>query len=289
MNLKTMNVSILVLLGALVFSYCQKEVGPGSILPPKPLFDSVPVVKPLTPLIPEISGIADSKANPGIIWGHEDSGRPPQVYLVQHDGSVVKKIHLNGITNRDWEDMVLVNNEIFIGEIGDNASAYTNYKFYRFAEPAAATDTVHQIEAINFTYPDGSHDAEAFLVDASTRDIFIITKRDNPSRIYKLAYPYQTNNVVSLEGSLPYMGVVSAAVSPNGKEIIVKTYTGLYHYQKKPGESLAQALQKPFTKLHYTIEPQGEAICFAQDDSGFFTLSEKGFSSSVNVYFYKRN
>ena len=104
-----------------------------------------------------------------------------------------------------------------------------------------------------------------------------------------MAYPYQTNNVVSLEGSLPYMGVVSAAVSPNGKEIIVKTYTGLYHYQKKPGESLAQALQKPFTKLHYTIEPQGEAICFAQDDSGFFTLSEKGFSSSVNVYFYKRN
>ncbi len=270
-----------------LLTYCQKELK--SAEPVIMAFDSVPIAKPIIPLINEISGIADSKANPGIIWGHEDSGRPPQLFMIGHNGAVNKKIFLKGITNRDWEEMTLSNNKIIIGEIGDNMAVYGDYRFFILDEPVASTDTVTQIETINFTYPDGSHDAEAFLVDPVSKDIFIITKRDNPSRIYKLAYPYNNNNIVSVEGSLPYMGVVGAAISPDGKEIIVKTYTSLFYYKRKSGETISQALQNNFTNLKYTIEPQGEAISFAVDGSGFFTISEKGFSSSVNMYFYKRN
>jgi hypothetical protein len=267
--------------------YCQKETN--AVDADLPLFDSIPLVKTLNPLIDEISGIADSKSTPGSIWGHEDSGRPPQLYMIKHDGTVSKTIFIKGVSNRDWEDMALSGNEIFIGEIGDNAAIYPSYRIYKFQEPDTSTDTVTQVETINFTYPDGSHDAEAFIVDPITRDIFIITKRDDPSRIYKLAYPYSDNNVLTLVGSLPYMGVVSAAISADGKEIIVKTYTGLAYYKRIPGETIAQALTKNFTRLFYTIEPQGEAISFARNGNGFFTISEKGFSSSVNVYFYKKN
>jgi hypothetical protein len=264
---------------------CNKNgTGNGNTL----LFDSTPVIKPLNPVINEISGIADSKINPGYLWGQEDSGTPTQVYLVKHDGTVTKTIFLQNVINRDWEDIVLADGQIYIGETGDNSQVYPDYLFYKFPEPVQAVDTVKNIETIHFTYPDGSHDAEAFLVDPSTKDIFIITKRDIPSRIYKLAYPYGATNVVTHVGTLAYSGVVSAALSAGGDAIIVKTYGELYHYKRSSSQTIAQALQGSSTSIKYVVEPQGEAISFAVDNSGFYTLSEKGFANYVNLNFYKR-
>ena len=267
------------------FYSCQREI---QLPAENSSFDPVPVVKPLNPVINEISGIADSKMNSGFLWGHEDSGNPAKLYLIKHDGSVLKSIHLDGIINRDWEEMALFNNEIFIGDIGDNGSIYPDYKFYKFAEPSSTVDTVRTIQAISFTYADGSHDAEAFFVDPLTKHIYIITKRDNPSKIYRLSFPFATNSTATLIGSLTYSGVTGAAISEDGKEIILKTYTALYYYKRQANENIEAAFQKNHTSLPYSAEPQGEAICFANDRSGFFTLSEKGFSSVVNVYFYKR-
>jgi hypothetical protein len=249
-------------------------------------FDSIPSVKPLIPLVNEISGIAYSKRNAGYLWGIEDSGNPPQLYLIRNDGTVSKKIYLKGVTNRDWEDVALANGYIYIAETGDNLQVHNSYALYRFPEPSATMDTVTNIEAIQFTYPDGSHDAEAFLIDSATKHIYIVTKRDNPSKIYRLTYPYGAVNTVTLVGTLPYTGVVGAALS--GNEIIIKTYTGLFYYKRKAGEDIGQCLKRSYTKLGYVVEPQGEAISFATNGSGFYTLSEKAFATEVNLFYYKR-
>jgi hypothetical protein len=269
--------------GVLLLCQCHKNASPSA---PAPVFDSVPTVKPLIPLVNEISGIADSKLNPGYLWGIEDSGNPPQLYLIGHEGIVSKKIFLKGITNRDWEEVTLCNGNIYIAETGDNAAVYNNYSFYKFSEPSSSVDTVSTIETISFTYPDGSHDAEAFLIDSSSKNIYIITKWDNPSKIYRLNYPYQSNNIVTLVGSLPYTGVVSAAGF--GNEIIIKTYTDLFYYQRSQNENIEQSLKKSYTHLPYVIEPQGEAVSFADNGAGYYTISEKSFAPSVNIYFYKR-
>jgi hypothetical protein len=282
-----MIVVLLIYFQVVSFFSCERSSVSGN---PSFPFDSIPDSKSLNPLINEISGIADSKVNPGFLWGQEDSGNPSQLYLISHNGSVTKTIFLKGIVNRDWEDMALAGGDIYIAETGDNNLAFSEYSFYKFPEPGFATDTVRAIDNIRFTYEDGSHDAEAFLVDAHTKDIYIITKRDSPSKIYKLAYPYSLTslNAATFIGALPYSGVVSAAFSPSGNEIIIKTYTGLRYYIRTEGESVEQVLRKSYVELPYKLEPQGEAISFANDNSGFFTLSEKGFGSSVNLYFYKR-
>ncbi|HTM90955.1 MAG TPA: hypothetical protein VL095_00950, partial [Flavisolibacter sp.] len=254
---------------------CQKNGEPSL---PKALFDSVPVIKQLSPVVNELSGIADSKTNPGYLWGQVDSGNPNEIYLIRHDGTVVKKIYVKGITNRDWEDMSLADGAIYIAETGDNARAYTNYMIYKFAEPSMNTDTVSAVQTISFTYPDGSHDAEALLVDES-KNIYIITKSDIPSKIYKLAYPYDTNNTVSLMGSLPYGGVVSATMNAN--EIIVKTYPSLFYYKRQKNQSIEQTLKTDYTSLPYVLEPQGEAVSFANNGSGYYTISEKNFGTTV--------
>ena len=77
---------------------CNKEAVPDDI---PLLYDSVPIVKPVVPIINEASGIADSKKNPGKIWVEEDSGNPSQLHLLGRDGGVVKTIFISGSINRD--------------------------------------------------------------------------------------------------------------------------------------------------------------------------------------------
>jgi hypothetical protein len=267
------------------FLQCQKDVVASATS--SVTYDSVPLIMKLTPQVNSISGIADSKINSGFLWAQEDSGNPPKLHLIKHDGSLVKSIYLKGISNRDWEDMTIANNDIYLAETGDNGQSFTEYKFFIFPEPASSVDTVTGIKTVKFSYPDGSHDSEAFLVDPSSKDIYIITKRDNPSKIYRLPYPY-VQTTVSFVGDLPYTGVVGAAISPDGNDVVIKTYIGLLNYKKKAGETIIQTLKKSYTKLPYTLEPQGEAVTFAQNNSGYFTLSEKGFGNTVNLFFYKR-
>jgi hypothetical protein len=286
-NMKKYVSFIFFLFYALLLLACNKELpSSGTTL----VFDSIPVIKPVIPIINEASGIADSKINSGYLWVEEDSGNPPQLYLLGHDGKVLKTVYIKGAINRDWEDMAIANDTIYVADIGDNNEVFPDYSIYQFAEPSSSTDTITSFNTIRFMYPDGSHDAEAFLVDTYTKDIYIITKRDDPSKIYKLSFPYSITsvNTAVLVGSLTYPGVVSAAISQSGKEIIIKTYTALYYYTRSSGEVIEQALNKNYTILPYIPEPQGEAITFAANSSGFFTLSEKGFASSVNLYFYPR-
>jgi hypothetical protein len=268
------------------FTSCQKTSAAVEIA----LFDSVPVVKPVLPMINEISGIADSKLNAGYLWGEQDSGNPPAISLIDHNGEVFKNVFIKGAVNRDWEDMALAGTDLYIADIGDNNQVYPDYTIYTFPEPAKSTDTVSNFQSIRFQYEDGSHDAEAFIVDPGSKDIFLFTKRDNNSRVFKLSYPYSytTINVAKQVTTLPYGGVVSACLSADGKELLVKTYPAILHYAIATQQSIVQALGKAYTTIPYKMEPLGEAVTFAVDNKGYYTLSEKGFSNSVNLYYYKR-
>jgi hypothetical protein len=242
------------------------------------------------PLLKEVSGIADSKTAPGHLWAHQDRGNPPQLHLINYDGTVKKNIYIKGARNRDWEDMALAGRDLYIADIGDNYKEFTEYTIYKLPEPDLGADTVYSFETIRFRYPDGAHDAEALLVDPTTKDIFILTKSDDPAAIYKLVFPYSTTevNTAVKSGQLTYKGAVSAALSSDSKEIIVKTYFALFHY-KRADASIEAALQKLPATLPYRIEPQGEAVTFANNNGGYFTLSEKGFASYVSLNFYKRH
>ncbi len=259
-------------------------------------FISIPEKFMLTPdIINEASGIADSKNNPGFLWVEEDGDNPPELTLVSHQGVVQKKIAIRGATNRDWEDITLSSgpepgkNYIYLADIGDNGLTYGLYTIYRFEEPMSVMDTVELFDKIQFSYPDGSHDAEALIVDHQTKDIYIITKRDVQSQIFKLTYPQSTSleNKAVLAGKLNYNGVVSAAIAPDGKGIVLKTYQEIHFFPRNTNESIEKSLQRTFTNLPYLQEPKGEAICFGNANGGYFTLSERGFTS-VSLHFYKK-
>jgi len=272
---------------------CHKSNIPANELP----FEAVPLSKHITPgIIDEASGIADSKANPGYLWVEEDSGNPNDIFLLSDSGQVFKKINIRSSINRDWEDIALAKgpvagiNYLYLADIGDNNESAYQYTIYRFPEPLASVDTVVAYDSIKFKYPDGSHDAEALLID-DAGNIYVITKRSTVSTIYKISYPQSLTalNTAIKVGELPFSGVVSAAMSPTGDELLVKTYTSIYYWKKAANETIELALQKNSISLDYQQEPQGEAICFKNNDAGFYTLSERpSIISSVNLYYYKR-
>lgn len=261
---------------------------------------STATVKPLTYPIPsnlvnEVSGIADSYRNPGCLWMQEDSNTPAQLSLFTHQGMFIKHIALIGIANRDWEDMIIANGPepsrkyIYLAETGDNNKQYTQYYFYRFPEPSKEDSIVNNIETIRFQYPDGPHDTEAFLIDPDTKDIYLFTKRENQSQIFLLKHPYSLslNNIVQKVGQLSYNLIVSAALSPDQKGVAIKTYQHIYFYPKNNSETIAQAVQKTPIELNYIPEIQGEALCFTNNNFGYFTISEK-VTSDVTLYYYTR-
>lgn len=292
MHLKKLIVFLLIL-GSVA---CQKKIEDVNVLANG--FEAVPLVKPLLPgILDEASGITDSKINPGFLWVQQDSGNPGEIALLSHDGTFFKKISINAAVNRDWEDMVIANGPaagtsyVYIADIGDNNLAFSQYSIYRFSEPATIASTVTDYDKITFQYPDGPHNSEAILVDNNTKDIYIITKGDSPSKIYKISYPQNTSsvNTAVYSGALTFNDVTAAAISPDGKEMLVKNYTSIYHWDIKTGESIENALLKTPTTVSYLFEPQGEAICFKNDNSGFFTLSERpAVIAAVNLNFYKR-
>ena len=247
-------------------------------------------------MIDEVSGMADSRSTENALWVHEDSGNPAELTLISYAGDFIKSVPVINAINRDWEDMTLAKdissgkNLLYLADIGDNNQEHLTYNVYRFDEPATVDTEITNAEKITFRYQDGSHDAEAILVDELTNDIYIITKQDAKSGIYKIAYPQSTIgiNVANLVGSLDYNGVTSAAFSPGDSEIIVKTYTHLYHYKKNGNELLTEALNRKPNSIPYDMEPQGEALCFKKDNKGFFTLSERGLVPYVDLRYYKR-
>ncbi len=278
-----------------LFGSCEDDPSSDKVLPE---FSPTPAVFPVqnTSLI-EVSGMGASFRFPGHLWLLEDSGTEPKLDLIQENGSYVRKVTFAG-NNRDWEDLAVGpgpeegKKYIYIGEIGDNNASYKDYYIYRFEEPSG--DRISAYETLHFRYPNGeSYDAETLLVDPWTKDIYVITKNQLNVRVYRLPYPQQTGavNEAQFMGTIKYFLLVSGDISADGTEILLKSYSTLYYWKRKPGENLYDVLQRAHDlTVPYVLEPQGEAVCWDVQAKGYFTLSERGSQAQTPpLYYYRKN
>src|SRR5207253_2979860 len=101
--------------------------------------------------------------------------------------------------------------------------------------------------------------------DPQTKDLWIVSKREDKVHLYQLPYPQSTTDVMTAKsyGQLPLTYVDGGSISSDGTEILLRTYTGIYYFKRTSGQSFADALQRQTgTSLPYRLEPQGEAVCF---------------------------
>ncbi|MFC3878676.1 hypothetical protein ACFOSV_00725 [Algoriphagus namhaensis] len=241
----------------------------------------------------EISGMAASKLNPDWLYIHNDSGGENAVFVMSTSGEELGKVILEGVSNRDWEDIAVGpgpegKSYVYVAEIGDNLAQHEEILIYRFPEPKQAISTVKP-ETARFQFPEGAMDAEAIFVDPISGKVYLISKRNQENTLFEMpTQAFEQEGPIDLVemGTFPFTSTVAADISQAGDAILVKTYFAVYYWQRESGTGIPETLAKPFKILLYTPEPQGESIAFQADGKGYFTLSEERFEIKPVLYHY---
>jgi len=246
--------------------------------------------------VTESSGLVASRRNPGRYWTHNDSGDGPFLYCVGSRGERCGVWRVAGAQARDWEDIAAGPGPdpstpyLYVGDIGDNLEDQTTHVVYRVPEPAVTPGTVptkaspgvtERAEALTLRYPDGSHNAEALLVQPQTGDLYIVVKEPNPT-VYVARAPIAAAGTTTLQAvaTLPLpgggLGVVTGGdISPDGQRVALCTYLSGYEFRLPAGTTAFDAIwQQRAEELDVGARAQGEAIAYRLDGKALLTTSE---------------
>jgi hypothetical protein len=235
-------------------------------------------------------------AIPGYLWSLNDGENPAEVYLIDTTAQVKLTCKLP-VKNRDWEEVCVGpgpkagTNYVYVGEIGDNKAVYDMKYVYRFEEPklGAKEMQVTLTDTLRIKMSDGERDTEAMMIDPFTKDLYLISKREDSVRVYKVAQPF-TKQIMTAKkmATIPYFNIVAGSFSRDGLEILLKDYDHIYYWKRSKDESLEKALLRKPEELPYEREAQGESIAFALNGSGYYTVSETNTGKPSYLRFYKR-
>lgn len=252
--------------------------------------------------VDEASGIAASRINKNMLWTHNDSGDKARIFLMTDSGKHVGEFILDNIEANDMEDIAVGpgpeegKSYIYLGDIGDNWGEEEVKQVYRFPEPDISgktkpvKDSIRQFDVIHVRYPDMARDAETLMIDPASRDIYIVSKREVNVILYRAPFPQSPGDTVTMErvGEMPLTMIVGGDISPEGDEVLLKSYNEIYYWKLSGKETVRDILNKEPKLLPIAAEPQGEAIAWNPDASGYFTVSEEVFFIQAMVYYYAR-
>jgi hypothetical protein len=77
----------------------------------------------------EISGL--ELLNDSTLIAFNDGGGKARLYLLNMQGKVIKKVDITNAKNKDWEDIAIDDEYIYIGDIGNNENKRLNLKIYK--------------------------------------------------------------------------------------------------------------------------------------------------------------
>lgn len=258
------------------------------------------------PELKELSGLAASRAHPGRLYAHNDSGDEARFFALTAAG--VTEYRLPGARNVDWEDLDLgpcpAGSCLYLGDIGDNHRRRADYSVFRVAEPSEGDGGASSIawERLRFRYPQGaSHNAEALAVHPRTGRVYVVTKEGPgvPSQVYRFPEPLEPTREVTLELvatlSVPAEGdssLTGASLHPSGRALLLRLYNRLVELRLPEAVGAvdvgAEDGEGLFRQAAVTVpsgpEPQGEAVTYSADGQSYFTASERGFFSPVPLW-----
>ena len=236
----------------------------------------------------ELSGLAVSRLNPGVLWTHEDSGGAADLYALDADGVTVTTLHVEGVDNVDWEDLAVGPCAaasgwcLVVGDIGTLGTDRADFTLLVVEEPlldgAAELSAVPEVRP--FTYPGadaggrGPEDAEglALLPDGTP---LVVTKRtDATAGLFVLP---AGSTVLEWRADVPTgtaeedltARATAADLSGDGATLLLRTYLHLYEVDvtdlAAPGTPVAVA---------FALELQGEAVAYDPLLGGFWQVGE---------------
>jgi len=246
----------------------------------------------------EASGI-QSGAN-GALFLHNDDGT--LLFLADTTGQDVGFRRVAGAKSRDWEDITRVPGPdgplLVIGDIGDNRQVRKRVSLYFLAEPTPGhdADEVQVLHRLRFSYPDGPRDVESMAYDPASSSILLLSKRDQPPRLYSLPLDlalWQHELEAEFLGEVPGFRPPTRAdilrnprrglwvsqptgmdISPDGRMATVITYRSLYLFRRDASESWPEAFGKPPQEWVGPPGSHDEAVSFSLDGRAIFVSAE---------------
>lgn len=214
----------------------------------------------------EMSGFAASKRYPGWAWGVRDSGNPASLYALHHSESTPgrfsgREFPVKGASNRDWEDIVYVEEAggsyLYVIDTGAK-------RIYKIVEPNPAGSQTASVAAVYpYAFPDASpgstcgpsHNVEAaFVYPALSGPLHVVRKMGSPAKVYRFdRLSTGRTNVPVPVGTLSDASCISvASVSADNRFLVTASHSSM-RIRESSG-SLASLLTGPvrYTK---TISP----------------------------------
>ncbi|MEU3047481.1 MULTISPECIES: WD40 repeat domain-containing protein [unclassified Streptomyces] len=234
------------------------------------------------PRIVESSGLAASRAHPGVYWTHNDQDEPRVFAVDSRTGETVATVTLRGVgTPRDMEAVsVGPDGNVYVGDIGDNLDgSWDHVWIYRFPEPAQLRDQTVTATQFDVQYADGPRNAEALMVHPVTGRVYIASKREDGGGLYEGPETLTTGavNVFRRIGEVPW--VTDGAFSPDGRFLVLRSYFSARGYRWTDG-----GLGEDF-RIRAPIQRQAESVSFTLDGEALMFGTEGGQSPVERVSF----
>lgn len=250
----------------------------------------------------EISGIQAISSE--LLVVHNDDGAA-EIHVIDLAGTLRASITLEPARNRDWEDISIIPTDrgprLVLGDFGDNLGRHRDIQLYLTAVPPVASDAPLQNPSavehvINLRYPDGPRDCEAMAYDPVSDRVLLLTKRDQPPRLYgidRASLLHGDEATLQLLGTLPVLRPPTLGelltnplgawisqptgfdISTDGRLAAVLTYRSLYLFERRADEAWSDTfLRQPWE----IIGPPGfyeEAVTFTAQGNGVIVTTEK--------------
>ncbi|MCO4769576.1 MAG: hypothetical protein KDA24_06050 [Deltaproteobacteria bacterium] len=240
----------------------------------------------------EISGLVASRRTSGVFWVHEDSGSSPVLTALDRAGRTLGTLTLEGVGALDSEDLALGSCAdgtddwcLVLGDFGDNTLTRTDYSLFRVREPDLADedrpfDLSLTPEQLVYTYPEGSQNAEALVLEPDGVPVVITKREDGDAWLYRLpavwSGPVAADRVATLAMG-PTGGLVDTVtgsdLSPDGDRLLLRTYTYARHYDVSD-DGLDGVSQAATRELLVGAELQGETIAWDDDERSVLHVGE---------------
>jgi hypothetical protein len=238
--------------------------------------------------LPELSGLAASRRQPGAFWAVNDSGNAAALVALGPGLLSTRQVPVDGVINHDWEDLASFELDgepwLLIADSGDNFSLRSEIQLILLPEPAPEATRVRPARVLRLRYEDGPRDCEAVAVDARRRRVLLADKGREPVGLYEVALdspePVQTARRVAefpalvpttaprvqALGSAHSRGLATAMdVSADGRRMLVLTYLSATLFERAADQTWAQALAQPRLSLRVPRLRGFESIAFDRE------------------------
>lgn len=239
---------------------------------------------PLPETLRESSGVAWSRVRPGVLFSHNDGGHEAKIHALDTQGRLIGEIPLEGVGNRDWEDMATGPCEggacLYLADVGDNQEERDQIVVYRVVDDGVYDGSPAEAQAFPMVLPHGPRDMEALFVLPGEEVYFVSKGRNHAVTLYRYPPPLRAGETVMLEavqtltdGAMAIPSQVTGAdATPDGRLVAIRTYQALAFFTIRDGQFVP--VEGGRVNLRTLNEVQGEAVGLGSE--GWVALTSEG-------------